>query len=88
MPDAPTPTTPAPSGDATADAKATLSQLQQDITAKKWDAAKADLSKLNGMKDKLSPGMQDEIKALSTQLEAAKAANSLKIPGFGGGDNK
>jgi hypothetical protein len=76
-------TAPAVTEVASADAQKLLLQAKEDIAAKKWDAADADLKKLEGIKDQLSTQLQVTVTSLRTQLDASKAAGSIKIPGFG-----
>ncbi|HWE96730.1 MAG TPA: hypothetical protein VG269_22410 [Tepidisphaeraceae bacterium] len=72
---------------ASADAQKLMEQIHKDIHEKKWDAADADMKKLEGMKDQLSTQMQTAVTGLRTQLDASKAASSLKIPGLGTDSN-
>jgi hypothetical protein len=71
----------APVADATS--QSLLAEVEQDIKDKKWDDAEAALKKLETMKDKLPPDWLDKLKELRTAITAGKAANGLKIPGFG-----
>jgi hypothetical protein len=72
---------------ASTDAQNLMQQVRKDISDKKWDAAEADMKKLEGMKDQLSTQMQTIVTGLRTQLDTTKAASSLKIPGFGTDSN-
>ncbi|MDB5353642.1 MAG: hypothetical protein JWN24_95 [Phycisphaerales bacterium] len=76
-------TAPATADAASADAQKLLLQAKDDMASKKWDAAEADLKKLEGMKDQLSTQLQVAVTSLRTQLDASKAASSIKIPGLG-----
>jgi hypothetical protein len=83
----PAPTTaPSVSGDVNADARATLAQFGKDMAAKDWKAASADLKTLSDEKDKLAPHLQDAVKKAQAELDIAKGAGRLKIPGFNGDD--
>lgn len=68
---------------ASADAQKLMQQVAKDISDKKWDAADTDMKKLEGMKDQLSTQLQTAVTSMRTQLDASKAASSLKIPGLG-----
>lgn len=58
-------------------AQATVDQVKANIKDKKWDEADAALTKLEGMKDKLSPDMQKQVENLKTAVDAGK---NLKLP--------
>ncbi|HWE01572.1 MAG TPA: hypothetical protein VG326_04115 [Tepidisphaeraceae bacterium] len=58
------------------------------MAAKDFKASAADLKKLNDVKDRLSPDLQDALKKAWLEFDTAKAASSLKIPGFSGDSNK
>ena len=86
------PTTPTPpidtpaTGDtavADADAKQLLTKASVDIGDKKWDAAGDDFKKLNDMRPQLSQKMKDSVTKAEEKFVAAKATNSLNLPGFG-----
>ena len=84
-------TTGAAAGDASdasaqADAQAQIKQFRQDLSDKKWDAAETDLKNLDAHKDTLSAAMKQSVTAMRAQLQAAKAADKLKIPGLSGGN--
>ncbi len=79
LPAAPTTAPSAPSADAsTADAQSTLEKVEAAIKAKNWDDADSLLKKLEAMKDKLSPDMQNKVATLRTAVDAGKA---VKLPG-------
>jgi hypothetical protein len=88
-----TPTPSAAAGGATdaADAQAQplVDEAKGDIKDKKWDEAQAVLTKLLGMKDKLSPDLQKEIASLQTALDAGKGLKLPSgLPAVPGTDNK
>jgi hypothetical protein len=69
---------------ATDTAKQKLAQVADYIGQKKYDLADSTLKEVEGVKSSLPQSLQDQVAALRTQLDTAKAAGSANLPALPG----